>query len=293
MEDLFRDKELQEKMDQEGVVTIPLLQEEELAGIREFYQELHPDGQVPQLRDGIHMTIWCSDRAYKERIREGIRDRVMPALNRHFQDFRIVSPVFIVKIPGAQTTFPIHQDWNVVDEERHRAFNVWIPLWDVDANTGSLWAVKGSHRLPTYIRGAGILFPKLYGLEDHIRPRMRSMDLQAGTGMVFYHRLVHGSPPNQGPNPRVVISFSVIPKAVPLHIYFQEKPDSKLQVYHPDDNFIYEFDNVPDDTERFAPRGELVAEHPPYRQIELTPALFDQYCVGKRPGFWQRLFGKS
>lgn len=283
MEALFLDSENEKVLDERGVTTVPLLTPEEVRELNDFYREIHPDGLPPQMRDGIHMTIWCSDRAYKDRVREKLLSVLEPACQRLFQDFRIVSPVFIVKRKGADTTFPIHQDWNVVDEEKHRAFNVWVPLHAVDAHNGSLWHVPGSHRLPTIVRGPGLLFPRLYDIKDHIRPAMKSLSLEAGQAMVFYHRLIHGSPPNQNDEPRVVISFSLLPREVPLHIYFQKSEESPLQVYHPDDLFIYGFDNVRDDTPFVPPEGELVEERPPHEPVNLTPEMFDQYFPGMIP----------
>lgn len=283
MEELFINDALRDRIDESGVVTVPLLNAEELQALRDFYQELHPDGIPPQLRDGIHMTIWCADYDYKVRIRERLMEIVMPACERYFKDFRIVTPVFIVKVKGEQTKFPIHQDWNVVDEEQHRAFNVWIPLHDVDSGNGSLWHVPGSHRLPTVIRGAGLLFPNLYPIESHIRPVMKSLDLEAGQAMVFYHRLIHGSPPNLSEEPRVVVSFTVLPKEVPMHIYFQKDAESPLQIYHPPDDFIYQFENVRDHTDKLPPKGLLVAERPPHVPVRLTPEVFDAHFPGLVP----------
>src|SRR5688572_15553008 len=142
MEMLFQRPEHQQRLDEDGCIALPFLEPDELAELRAFYQERHPDGVAPQMRDGIHMTIWCSDRDYKDDIREGLQRILGPASRRLYQNFRLVSPVFIVKRKGADTTFPIHQDWNVVDETQHRAFNMWIPLHDVDATNGALWIVK-------------------------------------------------------------------------------------------------------------------------------------------------------
>jgi hypothetical protein len=293
MEQIFQREDLQAQLDRDGCVTVPFLTADELATLREFYAARHPDGQAPQMRDGIHMTIWCSDRGYKDDIREGLQAILGAAARRLYQDFRLVSPVFIVKRKGADTTFPIHQDWNVVDETRHRAFNMWIPLQDVNASNGALWIVKGSHRFPNHVRGPGYLFPKFYHLEDHIRPRMEPMAMQAGQALVFYHRVLHGSPPNQSDNPRVVVAMSVLPQAVPLHIFFQKDATSALEVYHPHDEFIYEFENVRDQTAFHPPAGAPVAVEAPFQQIDFTAAWIDQYFDGKpKKGFWERLLGR-
>lgn len=294
MEHLFQDPLHQAQLDRDGCVVVPFLSEAELGALRAFYHAHHPDGMPPQMRDGIHMTIWCSDRAYKDDVREGLKRLLAPAAERLYQDHRLVTPVFIVKRQGADTTFPIHQDWNVVDETRHRAFNMWIPLHDVDEKNGALWIVKGSHRFPNHVRGPGYLFPRLYHLEGHIRPLMEPMAMKAGQALIFYHRVLHGSPPNQAADPRVVVAMSVLPRQVPLHIFFQRDAQSPLHVYHPHDEFIYEFENVRDQTALKPPSGEPVAIQPPFQQFEFTEEWFDRYHAGKpKPGFWQRLFGRK
>ena len=293
MEELFQNPDLQAQLDEEGVVAIPFLNEAELAELQSFYREMHPTGELPQMRDGIHMTIWCSDLEYKVKIRERLKEILKPALERTYKDYRIVSPVFIVKRQGSDTTFPIHQDWNVVDESKHRAFNMWIPLHDVDENNGALWIVKGSHRLPNKVRAAGYLFPNLYGLEDHLKPRMEAMALKAGMALVFYHRVIHGSPPNQNKEPRAVVSTSVLPEDVPLHIYFQPDANHNLEVYHPPDDFIYAYENVRDDSPFMSPVGEPVEVLAPYPYVKLSPKDFERMSGGaEKKGWLRRIFSR-
>lgn len=291
MEDLFLQKPNQDLLDEQGVITLSsFLKPEELQALRDLYFNYHPDGIPPQMRDGIHMTIWCSDSKYKTEIREAIKEIIRPACERYFKDFRVVTPVFIVKVKGQQTTFPIHQDWSVVDETKHRAFNLWIPVVDVDAKNGGLWMVHGSHRMPTYVRGAGLLFPQFYKAEPYIREKMVPVDAPAGTGVLFYHRSLHGSPPNQSDQPRIAIAVSILPKEVPLHIYFQQDEKSPLEVYHPHDTFIYEFENVRDDTPKIPPKGQLVATLPPHRHPVINPDMITAVLEGNQEG-WEQFQG--
>ncbi len=271
MNPLFRSAALHQQLERDGVLAAPLLGAAELEAIREFYYTVNPAGVVPQLRDGIHMTIWCSDADYKAQIREELQRLLRPAVERLFNDCRMVAPVFIVKIPGEQTTFPIHQDWSVVDETRHTALNLWVPLHAVDEQNGGLWAMPGSHRLGNHIRGPGLLFPNLRPVEAPLRARMRHIGGAAGTAVVFYHRVIHGSPPNVSSAPRVAVACSVLPRSVPLHIFFQRDATSPLQVYHPPDDFIYGFSNVRDHTALRPPAGEAVAILPPHIPAVISP----------------------
>lgn len=273
---LFRDRDREAALENAGVVVLPLVNPEELSRLRAFYSDVHGTEPPPQSRDGIHMTIWCSDRAYKERIREGLVKILAPAVARQFEHLRIVSPVFVVKAPGGKNVFPIHQDWSVVDETRHRALNLWIPLFDEDASSGSLWVVPGTHRAGSSVRGAGFLFPDLRSIESALQPRRVCPHCPAGSALAFYHRLVHGSPENLTSRPRVVVGLSLLPRSVPLHIFFQPGPAEPLRVYQPPDDFIYEFDNVRDDTATVPPVGEPVAVLPPHLPPPIVAEEFER-----------------
>jgi hypothetical protein len=278
-EPLFREPAAEASLERDGFVVLPLIGPEELDELRAFYADLHAGGPPPQSRDGIHMTIWCSDRPYKERVRDGLARILSPAVSRCFADLRIVSPVFVVKAPGGSNVFPIHQDWSVVDETRHRALNLWVPLFDEDASSGSLWVVPGTHRAGSPIRGAGYLFPNLRSIEATLRPHRVSPRCPAGSALVFYHRLVHGSPDNLTSRPRVVVGLSVLPRSVPLHIFFQPGPAEPLRVYHPPDDFIYEFENVRDDTATVPPIGAPIAVLPPHVPAPIVAADFERAVV--------------
>jgi len=258
MNGLFINPDLQKEIEEKGFLPLPFFTANELAKANKLYQELHPDGTPPQMRNGIHMTYWCSDREYKVYIKEQLLQIVTPAANRLFTHFRCVNPVFIVKIGDVNTTFPIHQDWSIVDETQYQAYNVWIPLHDVNEHNGGLWMVKGSHKLANYVRGAGVLFPDLSSIEEYIKPIITPVPLKAGDAVFFYHRTIHGSPPNLTASPRIAVSFSVLPKEVSLQIYFQKNEESELEAYEVEDNFIYNYENVRDDTPNIPPIGNRV-----------------------------------
>jgi hypothetical protein len=178
-----------------------------------------------------------------------------------------------------------------------------------------LWIVKGSHKFPNHVRGPGYLFPKFYHLEGYLKPLMEPMAMQAGQALIFYHRVLHGSPPNQTDTPRAVVAMSVLPGEVPLHIFFQKDADSPLECYHPHDEFIYEFENVRDQTAFHPPSGAPVTVEAPFQQYNFTEEWFNSYYAGEaalpdlplqpvavaaddgaaspKLGFWDRLWGRK
>ena len=107
---------------------------------------------------------------------------------------------------------------------------------------GALWVLPGSHNIKRRIRGAGYLFPDYSTHFTELEKKSISVKLKAGEAIVFYHSVIHGSPPNQAANDRKAVCFSVIPMEAPLCIYYQPSKDAPLEQYEPEDNFIYQYD---------------------------------------------------
>lgn len=245
---LFLNPEHEEILKNEGFIVLPFLDAKELAQLKSFFSKNHPNETVPDMRYGIHMTSWCKSGTYKNDITTGLKEILTPASQRTFANYRTNNYVFIVKKKGPYTTFPIHQDWSVVDETKYLSFNVWIPLQDVNQNSGALWIIKGSHKLNKHIRGANILFPDYSYLSKELKPFMHPMNAKAGQAVIFFHSTIHGSPPNLNKNLRKVACFTVLPKEAPLQIYFQKDDNSSLEIHQPDDDFMFKYDDINADT---------------------------------------------
>ena len=129
------------------------------------------------------------------------------------------------------------------------------------------------------MRGAGFLFPNLCPIEAELRRLQVSPRCPSGSALAFYHRLVHGSPPNVTARPRIVVGLSLVPRSVPLQIFFQPGPSEPLSVYQPPDDFIYEFENVRDDTATVPPIGEPIAVLPPHVPPPIVAAEFERAAV--------------
>ncbi|MBI1286608.1 MAG: hypothetical protein GC178_03425 [Flavobacteriales bacterium] len=262
-----------DKLSTKGVVKIPFLTENELQQLTELYNQTHGKAAPPTLYDGIHMTIWHHDTKYKLDVNKGIREIIEAACERTFENYRAVSQQFIVKMNGSETTFPVHQDWSIVDEGRYRSFNLWIPLNDVDETNGAMWIIEGSHNIERKIRGAGYLFPNYIQILDQLKPYMTTYSMTAGEGLLFYHNTIHGSPFNAAVTPRIVAQVAIIPKEAPMNIYFQKGPGHQLEVHQPADDFTFYYQKIREESESRPP-----TDHPvEIRQgIEVKPVLLEE-----------------
>jgi hypothetical protein len=261
---LLKDSNLETQLDQDGVIKIPFLTTDELTQIKNLYIRYHGEDDPPSMYDGIHMTIWHSDIAYKMEINTELKKILKAACERTFQNYRALSEQFIAKRKGTDTTFPIHQDWSIVDETKHKSFNLWIPLQDVDESNGAMWIVKGSHKIKRKVRGAGYLFPNYYPVLEELKPMMTSFNMHAGEALIFFHNTLHGSPSNKTNSQRVVTQISIVPEDAQLQIYFQKSEADSLEVHHPADAFTFYYDRIREESELRPPTG---------KPTELLPSL--------------------
>lgn len=278
MKTLLKDPGLQAELDAKGYVQMPFLSQEELEELRAFYAELHPGGEPPEKIEGIHMTTWCSDFGYKMKVAGFLDTLYQRACDENFEQYRRLNNVFIVKESGKGTTFKVHQDWNVVDENENFAINVWVPLHDVDSSSGALWVLEGSHKINRHVRGSAYLFPDYSAFYPELEKAAKSVSLKAGHAIVFYLNIIHGSPPNLAEEPRKATCFSIIPKDAPLTIYFQKKAGDPLEIHSPPDDFMYRYTHLRTETFERPPDDQPVALmdshiNEPVRLEELSPYL--------------------
>lgn len=261
---LLKDKILQERLETDGYIILPLLSKDEVASLNEFYNSIHSSQEPPDFIENIHMTIWCKDYVYKEKVRTHLERFFHSSTQFLFDKTRTLNHVFIVKRSGAETTFKVHQDWSVIDETKYQSVNVWVPLHDVNKDGGALWVVKGSHKINRPIRGAGYLFPDYSPHIKELEKVAVSVNLKAGEAIVFYHSLIHGSPPNLTSDYRKAACFTVIPEEAPLCIYFQKDKASKLEKHEPKDDFMFRYDHLRTETFTNAPTQNPVTFSEPY-----------------------------
>lgn len=268
--EIVRDQELADRLKRDGVIRVPFLTPEELTELQAYYAELHGPNDPPTLYDGIHMTIWHSELDYKLGVTNKLKEIFDGACKRTFNKFRAITHQFIIKRKGEETTFPVHQDWTIVNEDKYISLNLWIPMQDVDETNGAMSIIKGSHNIMRTVRGAGHLFPNYHPILPSLRQHMTSYNLKAGEALIFYHRSIHGSPPNLSNDPRVVVQLTILPEDAPLEIYFQKGPSEKLEVHHPQDDFNFHYERIREDSEMRPPTTTATEYREPYDMKPLS-----------------------
>lgn len=250
---MLKNQVLNKDLEKNGYIVVDFLSEDELIQLNQFYNELHGETGPPEFIDKIHMTTWCSNSEYKNKVATFLKTFFDEPTKRFFEKHRRLNHVFIVKKTGQDTTFKVHQDWNVIDETKYKSVNVWIPLHDVDSSSGALWILPGSHKINRPVRGSGYLFPDYSPFFNELEKASISVKLKAGQAVIFYHSVIHGSPPNLGEQDRKAVCFAVIPENAPLHIHYQPEKDMPLEIYEPEDDFMYKYTHLRTETLRNPP----------------------------------------
>ena len=231
-------KKTEQVLEREGAVIIPFLHPRELSEVQNFYNEIKQQYTL-QFTQGMHMTLWHNDFEFKNKVRDGLLKILQPAYERNFSTCRILNTIFIVKQAHTEGEFTMHNDWSIVDESKYSSMNVWIPLQDTTIENGALWVIKGSHKIDMHIRGGGALLPDFNHLAAALKQFCVPVNAKAGEAILFFHKTIHGSYPNNDKQDRVVCTFSIIPEQAPLQICFQKDSNSPLEIHEPLDSYQF------------------------------------------------------
>lgn len=238
---IFKDPEHQKLFDRQGFIVVPLLNEEEIAHMDKLFDEVHPE--LPE--SGFYAGSYSQDFEYKKRVSEEIKVVFKRAYDQLFKDYETFGGAYLFKMPTPDSDLFIHQDWTVVDESKHVALNVWVPLCDITEENGPLMVLPGSH-YPAYpvVRAPTMryFFDNDYKLAmDQLIP----MIVPAGTAVVLNQSLVHYSPPNMSDKIRKAITSGVKTKDAQMIFHFKdpEAKDDKVEKFEMDDDFFIHFED--------------------------------------------------
>lgn len=191
-----------------GFVTCALLSGQELQLLRAEVESLHLTGS-----SGFYDTAGAGLAFSERQAVHRLLCRVLgTALDRSLMGYQPVMSAIIHKWPGQDSQKDLHRDMRVVDERRHRAVCVWIPLVDVDDTNGALRVLPGSHMVDTSIRSV----PRTPAVPRDAMHDLTFLDLDAvpaaaGEAVVFDLALIHGSDLNRSDAPRPAVGVALVP----------------------------------------------------------------------------------
>jgi ectoine hydroxylase-related dioxygenase (phytanoyl-CoA dioxygenase family) len=225
MKPLLRDPVLQQQVEREGFITLPLLPPEQVQSLLALYRQTVQQNHVSGLYESSRKNPYEVNRS----ISDEIRKRVSAAGESIFLSSTIYGGTFMVKSRLDSEMLPIHQDWSVVEEEQYSTLFIWCPLVDVSARNGGIFVLPGSHRWFGNLR-SGSYPSNRYILPEQLHRQVRDIQLNAGQAILYYDALLHGSHANNGEADRVVATARVMEDTAPL-LYFQKYSQTEVDVY--------------------------------------------------------------
>ena len=220
---ILKDERLDKQLWEKGYVIIPFLSDEEVNELIQFFWDNHENLEQP-----MYATAHVLDTAFRQKMNDGVKQVFNRAINEHFTNVKPLGASFIVKGKGKEGVLDPHMDWNIVNEEQSRSFNIWVPLVDVDENNGALMVLPESHNKVEVFRGANIENP-FKAAYQILWEEMNVMNMKAGYAFIYDHRLIHASKENNTEKHRLSIAYGIIQENEQMYYYY--KNGNKIEEY--------------------------------------------------------------
>jgi hypothetical protein len=234
----FTDDNLNREIEKNGFAVVPFATQEQTEELKNFYRSL------PEVNaKGTYVTMFHPSYDYRKKVEGKIREMFSAKTESFLKDYRVLYTNLMIKEPGPEGDFPVHQDWAYVDESRFASYAFWIPLQDVNTTNGVLHVVRGSNRFITALRGPYVHEP-FKQLSEQIKTKYAEpVNLKAGEALIWDHRLIHFSLPNISLQPRMAFTLIVVPKeAETIHCFgLDETRGTCIDKYSVDTDFFLRY----------------------------------------------------
>ena len=241
---IFRNPDLQLRMEQDGFVTMPFLNQDEIRRLRLLFERNRPPSAPAY---GFHVSLDDPREDIVRHIAGSIAEICRRPVLETFDRSKVFTSSFVIKESNPDSLVPVHQDWTFVDESKYCSLTCWIPLVAVNVSNGGLGVIKGSHKFYQFSRcSPSPQVPTPIG--NHmfsIFPYLHIPDLSAGSAIIFDNRTFHGSPPNISGLPRIAAGIGITHFEADLqHNYYvpgEEVP--KTETYRINPDFFFKYNN--------------------------------------------------
>lgn len=232
MQQILSNVVLDKTLATEGYVVVPFLEESHVNTLRDFFFENHAK-DIP----GFYATAHSTDIPFRKKMNDKIKAVFEKSITNYFHNCLALGGSYVVKSKSQEERLHPHQDWNIVDESKHRSFNIWVPLVDLNENNGAIRVVPSSHLWVDNFRGPNI--PDYLGtFNESIWQHMQTLNMKAGEALIYDHRLFHASYPNKTDELRVATVFGIIPQDAQMYYYFGD--GDAVNVYESSVDFFME-----------------------------------------------------
>ncbi len=220
--------DIQCSFEESGFIKIPLLADHEVQELVKFANEsLHQPRPVIGFAEKLSYYISIFDRNadHKQTVNNLIGQLVQSKLDNILVDYETFYSNFMIKYPN-NGFLECHQDFNLVDESIYTAFNLWCPLIDTTEHNGGLSFIPGSHKITNLYRGPNMPF-SFTSYNDLLVRKGVPLSVKAGECVIFDHKTIHFSTPNQSDQIRYAIQSVLKPVEAESLLYLYDSSSAQ------------------------------------------------------------------
>jgi len=279
MKSIFFDSAKGRQLDALGYVTIKLISVELCDQLLSLYKAHFSPAQT------FYSSSFHPDLAYKKRFSEMLYEIIKNDLNSVFYEYDFLGCTILEK-PTRGEAMPLHQDWTACDESASRTYTAWVALKDTSKEYGALRVIPLSHRAETGIRAPGI--PSALDAERlQLESFLQTIELTKGEAIVFDHRLLHASWPNEHSASRLALTIGLTPKGTSLFMPYLNKSKGIVSFYSMSGDMFLRYPELQKEPISATPIKQL-----PFKKKGLTKAGLANvlYTERKKQSIMQPLF---
>jgi hypothetical protein len=271
---IFRNNKLQEEIQENGYAIVDLLTEENISELLTIYSGTH---QINDKKGGMFYSVYSKDVTYRKRVHEEIKSVLSNCFESHFENYNNALNFFINKVSGTNSNFSIHQDSSAIDEFKHSALSVWIPLQDVDESNGALWLIEKTHQMFSPYRS--VSFPPPFAdIKETLADYFQPISLKKGQALFFDSRVIHTSGKNTSGKDRIAVVSGILPKSTTFQLSYQDSLDAPIELYEQEDDFLINYPNFFHDCVLRPTIGKKIGEIP-FAFPTISKEKFEEDCV--------------
>jgi ectoine hydroxylase-related dioxygenase (phytanoyl-CoA dioxygenase family) len=216
-------------LDKLGFCVFPAFDKEEIEQLHELYNANFGNEKVKKL----YATHNSNPIEKSLRINDEIKKIVDDKLQAVFPGYDYFIGHFMIKAANEKKEFPLHQDWNIVDENKYKSYQVWIPLQLTYPANGGMFVVPGSHKFFNNFRSGSYDIPRL-PFDEKFKPVITNLNVPAGDVLVYHNALFHASYPNTTDDNRIVVIVNYAEKDAPTFYFHKEPEKGVTELYNID-----------------------------------------------------------
>jgi ectoine hydroxylase-related dioxygenase (phytanoyl-CoA dioxygenase family) len=249
---IMQNEKLEQKLNEDGYIVIKnFLSPEALQDLIDYNKNNQPEFNAEHIINSVWHT---RDEDYKIRTIRKIIDVYTPFCDKYFVDYKIFGGSFVIKPSGGKGASQPHIDYGIVDEDKFRSFNLWIPLVKLTKENGALQVMKGSHKIRNVFRGPNI--PDVTAdIREYLWNSSDYLFINAGDAVLYDHRAIHCSRNNFSSIARVATSCALTSSAAHMMAYFMNNEQTKVLGFEIETDYLMKNNhaNIPN---QFAPVKE-------------------------------------